>query len=44
MNIRDVVIESNTIEQSDADKAMQIAPAMTGPNGSCVVRNNVLPA
>ena len=41
--IRDVVIEGNAIERSDADKAMQIAPAMTGVNGSCIVRNNVLP-
>lgn len=43
VNIRDVVIEDNTIERSDADKAMQIAPVMTGPNGSCIVRNNALP-
>ena len=43
VNIRDVVIEGNVIEQSDADKAMQIAPAMTGANGSCIVRNNALP-
>ena len=28
---------------SGADKAMQIAPAMTGTNGSCIVRNNELP-
>eukprot|EP00040_Diaphanoeca_grandis_P015116 m.76958 g.76958 ORF g.76958 m.76958 type:complete len:898 (-) comp24959_c0_seq1:84-2777(-) len=40
-SIRDVIIEGNTIKQSDADKAMQISPVMV--NRSCIVRNNILP-
>jgi hypothetical protein len=36
--IRDLVIEGNRIAQTDADKAMQISPALT--NATCIVRNN----
>jgi hypothetical protein len=32
------VIEGNRIAQTDADKAMQISPALT--NATCIVRNN----
>lgn len=38
--IRDVVIDGNTIEQSDPDKAMQISPALLAT--TCVERGNVL--
>ena len=43
-SVRDVIIEGNTVQLSDADKALQIAPQMTHPtNGTCVVTGNVLP-
>lgn len=44
-SIRDVIIEGNTILQSDPDKAMQISPLLLPlGNGTCIVRDNVLPA
>ena len=43
-SIRDVIIEGNTVLQSDPEKAMQVASAMHDPtNGTCIVRANVLP-
>jgi hypothetical protein len=42
-SVRDVVIEGNLIQQSDADKALQVSPLMVGVNGTCIVRGNTLP-
>jgi hypothetical protein len=41
VSIRDVVIEHNTVAQSDPDKAMQIAAALL--NTTCIARRNTLP-
>ena len=44
-SIRDVIIEGNTVLQSDPEKAMQVAKEMRDPdNGTCIVRANILPA
>ena len=41
--IRDVIIEGNSISQSDHDKAMQVSPQMTLPsNGTVIIRGNII--
>jgi hypothetical protein len=43
-SVRDVIIESNVVLQSDPEKAMQISPRMLSPsNGTVLVRSNVVP-